>query len=102
MCFICACMYVTTQLELCLHEQTQKAANAACRERCLDIRKQMFIKFVIIYVIELLIKKMWDMLNMILCNTNNTFVMVISIYSVKCYINWCGMYIAKVYFYTVH
>ena len=29
--FICACMDVTTQLELCLHEQTQIVANAACK-----------------------------------------------------------------------
>ena len=31
MCFICACMDATTQLELCLHEQTQIVANAVCR-----------------------------------------------------------------------
>ena len=29
--FISACMNVTTQLELCLHEQTQIVANAAWR-----------------------------------------------------------------------
>ena len=29
--FICAYMDVTTQLELCFHEQTQIVANAACR-----------------------------------------------------------------------
>ena len=29
MCFICVRMVVTTQLELCLHEQTQIAANTA-------------------------------------------------------------------------
>ena len=28
-CFIFACMGVTTQLELCLHEQTQIIANAS-------------------------------------------------------------------------
>ena len=27
---ICACMGVSTQLELCLHEQTQIVANAVC------------------------------------------------------------------------
>ena len=31
MCFICAYINVTTQLELCLHEQTHLVANAACR-----------------------------------------------------------------------
>ena len=31
MCFVCACMNVTTQLELCLHEQTQILINAACK-----------------------------------------------------------------------
>ena len=31
MCFICAGMDVTTQLELCLHEQTQLVANAIGR-----------------------------------------------------------------------
>ena len=31
MCFICAGMDLLTQLVLCLHEQTQIAANAACR-----------------------------------------------------------------------
>ena len=30
-CLICACMDVTTQLKLCLDEQTQIVANAACR-----------------------------------------------------------------------
>ena len=30
-CFNCACMDVATQLELCLHEQTQTVANAICR-----------------------------------------------------------------------
>ena len=30
-CFICPYMIVTTQLELCLHKQTQIAANVACR-----------------------------------------------------------------------
>ena len=29
--FICAWMDVTTQLELCLHKQTQIIANTACR-----------------------------------------------------------------------
>ena len=29
--FICAPMDVTTQLELCFHEQTQTVAKAACR-----------------------------------------------------------------------
>ena len=28
--FICACMHVTTQLEFCLHEQTQIVANTTC------------------------------------------------------------------------
>ena len=32
MCFIYRCMYVSTQLEVCLHEQTQIISNAACRE----------------------------------------------------------------------
>ena len=31
MCYICVCMDVTTQLELCLREQTQMVANAAYR-----------------------------------------------------------------------
>ena len=29
--FVCACMVVTTMLELCLQEQTQIVTNAACR-----------------------------------------------------------------------
>ena len=37
MCFIFACVDVTTQLELYLHEQKQIVANAACRVG----RKQM-------------------------------------------------------------
>ena len=31
MCLICACMDVTTQFELCLHEQSDTVANDACR-----------------------------------------------------------------------
>ena len=30
-CFICACIDITTQLELCLNEQTQRVTIAACR-----------------------------------------------------------------------
>ena len=32
MCFICACMDVITQQELCFHEHIQLVADAACME----------------------------------------------------------------------
>ena len=49
MCFICACMEVTTQLELCLHEQTQLLASAACR-----VGSQQFLGLIANYLFPFL------------------------------------------------
>ena len=47
--FICACMDVTTQLELCLHKQTQMLANAACRVGNQQFLKQLATRFLTFY-----------------------------------------------------